>query len=297
LPQLVYDGDHVQALFDDRGGDSVLVTFNEMNTFADGNRYWGDRAAEKLSISCLGVMTKAKNWFPRRDMQRACERISPLLEKFEARICYGFSQGGYAAVKYSHMLGSSHVLAFSPQWTIDPALLVDPRFNPAYSESLHSGMEISESDTSGKILLFADPFDKRDWVHCQKILECASSAQLIPIRYIGHSSIRAVASTELLGCLLNATTRRDDDIISELQALVNSGKKKSFLYKAVLGQAAAKSGHLTWAQNLYRESCSSNSEHAIVKLLGSMIENALRSPNQHRDRVSTARASGEDPSP
>jgi hypothetical protein len=164
MPQMVFDGQFIQALYDDRGGDTLLVTFNEMESFANGRNYWGETVARNLNVSCIGVMTKTKNWFPLIEMDSIAANLKNIVKSYRYVINYGFSQGAYAALKYSMKISATHVLAFSPQWTIDPKLCgkFDLRFSAHFDERLHTGMEISRPDIWGTVCIFVDPYEKED---------------------------------------------------------------------------------------------------------------------------------------
>ena len=84
MTQMVFDGQFVQALHDDRGGDTILVTFNEMESFANGRNYWGDTAARNLNMSCIGVMTKTKNWFPLVEMDSVASSIKDIVKDYKS---------------------------------------------------------------------------------------------------------------------------------------------------------------------------------------------------------------------
>lgn len=96
----VYDDEYLRAIFDDRGGDVLLVTFNEMEFIVHGREYWSNKPAERLGLSAIGIVSKTKNWFPQHSMTALKEVISEILSKFDIVISYGFSQGGYGALKY-----------------------------------------------------------------------------------------------------------------------------------------------------------------------------------------------------
>jgi hypothetical protein len=72
---LLYDSSLLELHFCDRGGDVLLVTFNEMGMQADGKRYWGDGLSERLHMSVVGFVSKTPNWFP---LTQTILAISPI---------------------------------------------------------------------------------------------------------------------------------------------------------------------------------------------------------------------------
>ena len=274
MARVIFDGDHVQALYDKRDGDVLLITFNEMNITANGRSYWCQGPAAKMGISCIGVMTKQKNWFPRSDMTKLSVLLGEITCSHKYTIGYGFSQGGYGAVKYSRLLKTTHSFGFSPQWTINPEELVDPRFNPLYRTHLHDGMEISSADIAGKITIFGDPLNKRDWRHCSMIENLHEDVNIVPVRYAGHASVRAVSSAAYFRRLVETATMSDMDRQRALLALVKQGKKQLVLYQAALGQMVLQSGHLGWAKSLYDMSRIKSANNLHVRKLGDMLSAA-----------------------
>lgn len=247
---------------DQRGGQDVLITFNEMFISADGSKYWADKLAGNLGKSCIGFITKSANWFPQNDMMSAARAIEPYLREFSTRTLYGFSQGGYASIKYSKLLRADHVLAFSPQYSIDPATIEDGRFSKHYKNELHKGMEISGDDVSGNIWIFVDPYDKRDKLHCDLILHKIPQGIIIPVNRAGHASVRAVASTAGFSRLVAASHVKS---AKEGFQIVKEEKKKSIHYLANLGMVATRRKHLCWATGLHHLASQTNATHHVVE--------------------------------
>lgn len=73
-------------------------------------------------------MPKQKSWFPQASMIELEKAISPILEGFKNIVGYGGSMGGYAAIKYSNLLNMNRVIAFVPQYSIDPEQVEDRRY-------------------------------------------------------------------------------------------------------------------------------------------------------------------------
>ena len=264
MAQVVFDGQHVQFLYDDRGGDVLLITFNEMDSFADGTNYWGEAPARKLNLSAIGVMTKARNWYPEREMALALEQIRPLLN-YKYIITYGFSQGAYGAIKYSRLLGATHALAFSPQWSIDPSevAIFDKRFCMHFDEELNSSMAVTAGDLVDSTFIFADPYDKRDYLHATRIAQTSNTAAVIPCFNLGHGTVRAISSANALNDILRACQDNGLGPAGMLRA-IRTHKKNSFAYYFALGQRAIKFRHLTLSNNLYAKACAINGSHPYL---------------------------------
>src|SRR5215472_2072133 len=228
---MVFDGQFVQALYDARGGDTLLVTFNEMESFANGRNYWGQAAATNLNMSCVGIMTKAKNWFPSVEMNHIVPAIADMIKQYQHVVAYGFSQGGYAAIKYSMKIAATHVLAFSPQWTIDPKFTkeFDCRFSAHFDGNVHNEMHIMATDISGNVWIFVDPYETADVTHAKIIEKQVGYKCIIPCYNLGHGTVRAIASTNALARVL-AECKLSNPTKSSMVRIIREQKKGTFAY-------------------------------------------------------------------
>lgn len=260
MAQVIYDGEHIQVLYDARGGETVLVTFNEMESYANGKTYWAESVARQAGLSCIGVMSKKKNWFPISDMLYAARIVTPIALSFKHRVTYGFSQGGYAAVRYSKALSATHVLSFSPQYSIDPLAVgdFDTRFAEHYRPELHADMAVNATNVSGVVLLVVDPRDKKDLRNALLIEEAIGRSCLVPCYNIGHGTVRTVASHAGFIALLRCSLHEDQAAVA---GLLRRLKKDTYAYQFALGQAAIKFKHFKLASSLFRRAQKISAHH------------------------------------
>ena len=182
---------------------------------ADGIRFWGKAPLRHLGIPALGFVHKRRRWFADRFMERALLAGLRRIEEHAERITYGFSMGGYGAIRHAHLLGADTTIAFSPQWTIEPEKLagVSQPFATHYREDKHAGMELTSFPTSGRLYLFYDPHEKHDAWHATRIMEHIPQTVLIAMPYVGHESVRPFASTPMMAALIEAARSRDDEFV------------------------------------------------------------------------------------
>ena len=109
--RIIFQSDNVRLILDEKGTDTVIVSFNEMNFAWNGDQYWGQKLLEPLQVTVLGFVTPEPNWYPPDDMKGA---IPAAIEAIAGRrvVTYGFSQGGYGALKFSRALSASTAVAF-----------------------------------------------------------------------------------------------------------------------------------------------------------------------------------------
>jgi hypothetical protein len=213
---------HVECVFHDRGGDVLLITFNEMGMRANGHAVWGQEPARKLGLSIVGFVTTKPNWFPADDMNTCLAALDAILDgRNFHKITFGLSQGGYASLKYSGRLKADTNIAFSPQISISPDDVKDRRFIKFYDETIHCGMIVTERDVAGHSFVLYDPYDAGDAEHCELIGK-ATTACLVRLPFVGHSSIRPFAGTRYLDAILRACMARDKPELHRIYKAVKS---------------------------------------------------------------------------
>ena len=93
-----------------------------------------------------------------------------------SRVDYTFSNphclcrfnGGYAAIKYSKLLGFKRVVALVPQYSIDPEQVTDNRYNMFYQPELNHDMQVQPKDVSTaecEYIVIYDPYCPEDRAH------------------------------------------------------------------------------------------------------------------------------------
>ena len=202
--ELIYDGPHVQVLARRGSSDYALVTFNERGFRADGRSIWAQALVDRLDLNAVGFVTKAPNWFPPEDFARACAAALPALSRFDRRIGYGFSQGGYAAIRASRALALTQTLAVSPQWSIDPAEVIDRRFAKFFSPELNAAMRIIPEDAPRALHIAYDHRLAPDREHVDRIVAAIPSAHLHPVPSTLHETIRVFVGSQNFAELVEA---------------------------------------------------------------------------------------------
>lgn len=244
--ELLYDGPHVQVLSRRGSSDYALVTFNGRGFRADGKTIWAQPLVDKLDLNAIGFVTKAPNWFPRRDMRAAYAAARPFLEPFAERIGYGYSQGGYAVIKASQPLRLTRTLAVSPQFSIDPRRVVDPRFNKFFDADLHPDMKITDFDKPRYLHIFYDRGNELDRRHVDRIVHNLPQANLYHLPLTGHDTIRALVGSKTFAELNDSLASGDP------HATVSRLRRASQIRKQNLTERALKKGRADVALALYQ---------------------------------------------
>jgi hypothetical protein len=182
-----------------------MITFGDLITPAKDCAFFADTPLMKSGIAAVGVMAKRGNWYPLEHMRAASRFILDKIGGYKTRITYGGSMGGYAAVKFSGLLGASHVLSMCPQWSIDPAECqgVDSGWRDHFLPAM-CGMGIRARDVAGEVFLFADAYHGSDMFHCRKIIENCPNSHFINVPMVGHHVTTVFAGTGNLLHLIDA---------------------------------------------------------------------------------------------
>lgn len=205
--ELLASTSRIEVLHQPGDGAHLLMMFGGLGSRADGVTFVGHQLATKLNMPAIGFMPKDGNWYPRDDIELVRPIIEPLLSKYKTRLAYGFSMGGYGAIKHSRALGATHVLAMSPQWSIDPALAPWERRYLHFIDKCSADMEIAADDCGGQIHLIFDNMNK-DRFHAEKIASVAP-VHLINAPLAGHDTWKLFLSSSTMGALFEAVINAD----------------------------------------------------------------------------------------
>ncbi|MDR3448148.1 MAG: hypothetical protein P4M15_00070 [Alphaproteobacteria bacterium] len=211
--KIIYDDDEIQVIYLAGKSSYVLITFSDLYTRADGTRFFADIPAVKADLSCIGVVAKRGNWYPKRNLEAAASIILDHIRGYESRILYGGSMGAYAAIKYSALLGATQVIAFCPQWSIDAREcqdIADPGWQEFFTESMRE-MGVTTHDIGGRVFIFSDKYHIVDNFHYQMLAKQSSSIEFINVPRVDHGVTTVLAGTTNLLNMISACQR--DDII------------------------------------------------------------------------------------
>ncbi|HEX3860521.1 MAG TPA: hypothetical protein VHY35_02400 [Stellaceae bacterium] len=186
--------------------------------------FWGRMAIEKAGYAAIGLVCKRNCWFPSADIEWTLSILNPLLRPYKNIVLYGFSMGGYGAVKFSRHLAASCVISLSPQYSIDPNDVFphDRRLIKHFNPAVNINMSIKSHDMSGRIFLFYDPKVQEDSWNVERILENADeNAKIIPVRApnIGHETIDLFAGSSFIEQLVSLCLSGDLTQLREFTSL------------------------------------------------------------------------------
>ena len=205
--------------------DYTLVMFGPAGAQCDGRNFWGKSLVEKLGIAAIGIMSRRPEWYPESTMRQVLPYIKALIPKGRKVVTYGTSMGAYGALKYGAELGASCTIAFSPQDTIDPAVVGERHPNSrSFQRHINAGMEIRGSDCPGLTFLFYDPYVWWDRLHADRLSNILPRLRQIRLPFAGHEAVRVFADSESAGSLLRLCLADD---AAGLRSLANRARRLS----------------------------------------------------------------------
>ncbi|RMH44273.1 MAG: hypothetical protein D6688_08130 [Alphaproteobacteria bacterium] len=173
-------------------GPTLCVTFDNLDIAMnkrEDRRPWGFAFIERQGWSMLGVMAAGWTWY--RDAWVTAEfdrlRGEGFFAGFERVIFYGASMGGYGALAFSAAAPGADVVVFSPQTTLDKAIVPwETRYRVAWDHdySDHYGDAARTVAAARRVSIFYDPYSRLDARHVDRLR--GDNIHLFRAPFLGH---------------------------------------------------------------------------------------------------------------
>lgn len=230
--QIIFEDEHIRVIFLKGSSDTLVISFGDLISRAKGMSINAEKSLIKYQYNVIGIMPKQKSWFPKSSMLQMQQQIQPILQQFKGIVGYGGSMGGYAAIKYSNLLNMQKIVAFVPQYSIDPDVVQDRRYAEFFDVSIHQDMQIQadEVDSSREYIIVYDPYYAEDKEHFLKIQPLLPKMHVIHLPFTGHEALSVLASSQLL----NDFVVKPFEITYFYQRVREVKKQSKFYYRHVL---------------------------------------------------------------
>ncbi|MFT4020333.1 MAG: hypothetical protein QM666_02320 [Acinetobacter sp.] len=230
--QIIFEDEHIRVIFMEGNSQELIFSFGDLITRAKGLSINAEKSLLKYEYNVIGVMPKLKSWFPAHSMHNMMDAVQPILDRFEQVIGYGGSMGGYAAIKYSKQLQMNRIIAFVPQYSIDPQDVEDRRYAEFFDVAIHRDMHIKEEDTNpnSEYIVVYDPYYTEDREHYLKIKQQLKNIYTLHLPFTGHEALAVLASSSLL----NDFIRHPWDQAYFYQEMRRVKKNSKFYYRTVI---------------------------------------------------------------
>jgi tetratricopeptide (TPR) repeat protein len=201
---------------------------------------------ERLDLDAVGFIAKRESWYPPAVVARAAPAARAVLRP--VAVGYGYSMGGYAALKHGRLLGLTHALAVAPQVSIDPAEAPwEPRAQ-FFRPPLHAGMRVAAADLAPAAFVLADPYDAEDWPHLGLLEATGARVRAVPVPFMGHAVVWLMNDSAFMQRVLAQLLQGEGE---GLRPLLRGRRRGSPVYLRRLGAAALRLGHAARAERLF----------------------------------------------
>lgn len=223
---VVFESETLIVTHTERGGDAVVVSFSPMDFLPGAAESWGDAFFEKLGVTVVGFVAKQKDWYP---SDTTLPAIVAAIEAINGRraITYGYSMGAYAALKFSRALNASHALAFSPQVSIDPAVVgdFDTRYAAYFDPVRNNGAPVMPSDLCANAYAMFDPGYAEDALNARALEQVG--VQCVPMHFVRHDTIQYMIATRATGGMVRPFIASPDAGRLDIRRAIRAGRTKS----------------------------------------------------------------------
>src|SRR5271165_1363976 len=123
--RIIFESDRLRVVYQPADSDLLVFSFNGRDYTERGHAFFGDKFFSGRGIAAVGIVDNRQSWYPAAAMAGAVQAIQSVIPAgaYASRLTYGVSMGGFAALKYARALAANAVMAFGPQWSIDPDLV------------------------------------------------------------------------------------------------------------------------------------------------------------------------------
>ncbi len=257
--RILHEDDDIVVIHRPGASAFTLVTFAGMGERPQGLRFWARDPVEKLDLHAIGFVGKRANWYPAQAVARAAPHIRALLRG--PAIGYGFSMGGYGALKHGRLLGLDAALAVSPQVSIDPAdVPQDRRYHHNFDPRLNAGMAVAPDDLPGFAVTLADPHHPLDRLHAEAAGP-PGRVRRIWLPFMRHGTIARLTGSRLISEVLALVLAQDPDGLCHL---MRSRRRDSRHWHHQLAHAALLRGHDAMAERLWADAAALGTPAGVV---------------------------------
>ncbi len=207
----------------------VFVTFDSFSeSFQTSRKGFGEAFFLKHGLEAFHVIPRLNGWYQHPEMREALERVRAHVGAEREIITYGSSMGGYAAFRFSGLLNAARVLAFSPQFSADPARVPWERRWRLARIGLPSLWDDLPVSPAGHLFLFYDP-QSPDRRHA-RLMSRQMTSHHVRLPHGGHPCIAMLQEAGLLAqTVLDSAAGRFDPAACERAASATRERSPRYL--------------------------------------------------------------------
>lgn len=244
----IFEGEELFAYVNRGTSPYLLITFSSAGHTDYASRwYLMNEAVQRNDINCIGITSNKRNFFLSPEIHEIAKLTERFRSAFSTIIMLGPSMGGYAAIKYSRLFGATHVLAFSPQYSMDPEELELSEDQKIYLRSgmiahrivrteAHKTMAPRPDEVQGNVLIVYDTTEIVDTYAARMFERKFPEVRVNGFRSIGHFALDMYENDVSFLHLMNLIRLKDHDAV--LQFLIKKLRENGKYLMNVINDAA-----------------------------------------------------------
>lgn len=202
---------------------------------------FGETVFSKYTLDVIYVTCVDGSWFQYPDVYDAAAAVKRAASDYDEVLNYGTSMGGYGALAFSEYIGSTVVIACSPQYSIDIAKVP---FENRYLNDLprvadHGGFirdNLNENlSKKARVILLFDPFDDIDKKHAA-LVEGHRPCERLVVPFSGHKSLISLREMGLASEVVRSAAGGQLDV-KRLRRAIRVKRVRSQTYLRFLARA------------------------------------------------------------
>ena len=221
----------------------IVVTFDSLSESSHARSLVsGESVVAQAEADHLHFTYTETGWYQTPEIGAVVATARDICAAYSEIVTYGHSMGAYAALLFSGALRATRVLAFAPQFSVDPAKVpFENRFDP-YVKSLdfcHDRMLEMISPTAEKTIV-VDPFEEYDARHF-RLIAAAPNVQPLLLPFAGHFPAQFLREAGILSTVVQSvlTGHLDQGPVREK---LRSARRQSSRYYIQSAMALARRG-------------------------------------------------------
>lgn len=194
--EVVFDSDELQVIkVHGHRDDIVFVTFEHcLPEHERGRTGFAESFLQGRGFTAYHFQPRCNSWYQVPEMEQAMARVRADIAPGTRVVTYGMSMGAYAAYRFSEPLGADSVIAFSPQYSVDPKIVPWERRWRCEETTLIWDTKPPRQEAS--IYVFYDPLNA-DRRHI-KYMSREATLRLVRLCFSGHTAISYLNECGLL---------------------------------------------------------------------------------------------------
>ena len=240
------------AAFVQRSAAQLVVTFDNLHNVGDARPErdpWAAKFCAERNFSHLGIMSQSSDWFRDAALIDFFAKLARdgFFAQFD-RVCFaGTSMGGFGALSFAALAPGCNVIAFSPQSTLNSALVPwEKRF--ANGRAADWSLPFSDAAETiapvGRAYIIHDPFFVPDRMHATRL----QGPEVIHLKAFGFGHKTALVANRM-GLLKLIMEKGIEGTLTEAEfyRLIRA-RKDIFLYREAMAAALTSRGQDDRAQ-------------------------------------------------